>query len=102
MTYRVVYTDRVMADIAAKVDHLREQFVGEKTIEDWFAALFDRIDGLYDMPRLYGLDHPATERLGYKIHKLTYHKYIVHYRVNDETRTVYVLSFFHGSTRKEA
>lgn len=101
MTYRVIYTERVMADIAAQVDHLREEFVGEDTIERWFTGLFDRIDDLYDMPRLYGLDHAATERNGYNIHKMTHKGYIVRYRIHEASKLVEVLSFFHGSRRRE-
>jgi len=102
MSYRVVYTERVIADIGKKVDHLRGQHVSEQTIEHWFEGLFDRIESLYEMPRLYGLDHPASNKHGYDIHKLTYKSYVVRYRIDYKSRTVYILSFFHGSRRREA
>jgi len=102
MSYRVVYTDPVIADIKAKVDHLREQHVSEQTIEHWFTGLFDRIRDLYDMPRMYGLDHAATRRNGFEVHKLTYKQHTVQYRVFDDPDIVLVLAFMHGSKRKEA
>ena len=102
MSYRVVYTEHVIANIDQKVDHLRSQHVSEQAIEGWFEGLFDRIQSLYEMPRLYGLDHAASEKHGYDIHKLTYKSYIVRYRIEHASRTVYVLSFFHGSRRREA
>ena len=100
MTYRVVYTDSVLGDIDAKVDHLREQHVSEQTIERWFAGLFDRMDVLYLEPRMYGLDHRATKRNGFEVHKLTYKDHAVQYRIMDELNTVLVLAFMHGAKRK--
>lgn len=100
MTYRVVYTDLVMADIAAKVSHLREQHVSEQTIEQWFTGLFDRMNVLYEEPRMYGLDHAATKRNGFEVHKLTYKDHVVQYRVFDDQHIVLVLAFMHGARRK--
>lgn len=48
MTYRVLvlYTQSVRADIAAQVKYLQDQQVSTETIENWFARLFDQIDGM--------------------------------------------------------
>jgi mRNA-degrading endonuclease RelE of RelBE toxin-antitoxin system len=102
MTYRVVYTDRVIADIRARIIQLREAHAGEHVIDAWFGDLFDAIDYLYAMPRLYPVDEPFSQRRGVEIRKLTFRKYVVRYRVDDEARMVYVLSFFHGAFRREA
>ncbi len=102
MNYRVIFTERVIADISEKVDYLRAQHVSEQTIGRWFEGLLDRIETLYDMPRIYGLDHAASKQHGYSIHKLTYKKHIVRYRVDDDARRVYILSFIHGAARREA
>ena len=101
MTYRVLYTDRVIADLAGRVDRLREDHVAEHVIEAWFSELFDTVDDLYEVPHRYPVDEPESRRRGFEIRKLTFRKYIIRYRVSDRTRTVYVLSFFHGAMRRE-
>lgn len=100
MTYRVVYTQRVVTEIKRQVDYLREQHAGEAVIENWFSGLFDRIESLYDMPRLYGIDHAASQHHGHTIRKLTYKNYIVRYRIDESTNSVYVLAFQHGSRQR--
>lgn len=102
MTYRVFYTDRVTAQVAAQVDYLREQHVSDRVIEAWFLGLFDAIDDLYDLPRRFPVDQPESERQGFEVRKLTFRRYTVRYRVDEERRVVEVLSFIHGSMRREA
>lgn len=78
MSYQVIYAPSVLANIREHVRYLLEdQKVSPATVERWYRPLFDRVEGLYDMPRLYGLDHGATKRLGFEVHKLTYKKYVI-------------------------
>lgn len=100
MIYRVVYTDSVMADISAKIVYLQDQQVSERIIEQWLAGLYDRMNVLYKEPRMYGLDHAATKRNRFEVHKLTYKDHVVQYRVLDDQQTVLVLAFMHGAKRK--
>ncbi|MEO0966626.1 MAG: type II toxin-antitoxin system RelE/ParE family toxin [Planctomycetota bacterium] len=103
MNYKVIYSPRVRADIREHVRRLIEdEHVSPVTVERWYKPLFEAINNLYDMPRLYPVDEPYSRRRGVEVRKLTYKKYIVRYRVDDDTRTVNVISFFHGSRRREA
>jgi len=102
MKYRVFYTARVTADVTRRIDDLRKAHAAEHVIEAWFGGLFDAIDKLYDMPNRYPVDQPESERLGYKIRKLTYRKYIIRYRVDKKSHLVFVMSFIHGARRRKA
>ena len=56
MTYRVLYTANVRAEISAQVDYLRDKAVAEQTLDRWFTELFDTIDTLYEMPKRHSVD----------------------------------------------
>ncbi len=101
MSYRVFHTARVTAEIDAQIDYLRTQHVAERVIAAWFAALFDAIDDLYEMPKRHPVDRPESKRQGFEVRKLSFRKYVVRYRVNDDHRVVEVLSFMHGARRRE-
>jgi len=81
MTYKVFYTDRFKSNLRQHIRHLVDQHVSAKTIEHWYSPLLDNIDQLYEMPRLYAVDEPYSQRVGYEVRKLTYKNYIIRYRV---------------------
>jgi len=49
MNFRVVYTSHARTSIAEQVDYLRRERVADEVIENWFSALFDAIDNLYEL-----------------------------------------------------
>jgi len=102
MSYRVVYTDRVNSHFDQHVQYLTHQHVPRHVIEGWYAPLLDAIDQLGEMPRLYAVDEFYSRRSGFEVRKLSYKKYIVRYRVDEQARAVYVLSFMHGARRPDA
>jgi plasmid stabilization system protein ParE len=102
MSCRVFYTARVSAEIDAQIDYLRAQHVSEYVIAAWFAGLFDAIDALYEMPKRYPVDRPESQQQGFEVRKLIHRRYCIHYRVDDDGRTVEVLSFLHGARRRES
>lgn len=101
MSYRVLYTATVTAEIGAQIDYLRGQHVAENVISDWFTALFDAIDDLYEMPRRCPVDRLESQRHGFEVRKLIFRHYIVLYRLDEDRRVVEVLSFMHGARRRE-
>lgn len=96
MTYRVVYTDGIKADIAEKVTELRDESVSEPTIEKWFSGLFDRIDALYEAPKRHPVAGDLSSDAGFEVRKLTYGQYLVYHRVDDDSRLVAALTLRHG------
>jgi mRNA-degrading endonuclease RelE of RelBE toxin-antitoxin system len=97
MTYSVLYTAHVTAQIEKRIDSLRSQHVSEPTIERWFGRLFDAIDDLYERPRRFPVDLAESQRRGYPVRKLIFGDYIIRYRIDESNRAVYVMSFIHGS-----
>ena len=100
MSYRVFYTHRVIAEIAARIQRLRDDRVSEPTIAAWFTDLFDAIDDLKEMPRRFPIDAPESEARGREIRKMSFRNYIIRYRVDEADACVYVLSFMHGARRR--
>ena len=101
MTFRVLYTQTVRADIAAQVRYLQDQRVSPEIIEGWFARLFDLIDGLYQWPLRYPIAEPETREMGFEVRKIIYGQHLVFYRVSEEQRLVEVLAFRHGARRTQ-
>lgn len=102
MSYRVFYTDRVKSNFDEHVRYLTAEHVPRRVIERWYAPLLDAIDQLGEMPRLYMVDEFYSQRSGFEVRKLGYKNYTVRYRVDEQARVVYVLSFMHGARRPDA
>ena len=100
MTYRVLYTESVRADIAAHVRYLQDQQVSPEVIENWFAGLFDLIDSLYQWPLRYPVAEPESRAMGFEVRKIIYGRYLVFYRVDQAQHLVEVLAFRHGARRR--
>lgn len=96
MTYRIVYTARVNAEIAAQLAFMRDTEVSEGVIEGWFAALFDRIDSLREWPRRHPVAEDASLAEGEEIRRLVFGSYIVLYQIDEPSRIIHVLAFYHG------
>lgn len=100
MKYRVLYTQRILADIKEQVAYLQNEQVAPRTIDRWFSELFDAIDGLYEWPLRCPVDDAKSARFGFEVRKMNFGDYLIHYRVDPEARVVHVMSFQHGSRRR--
>ena len=101
MTYRIIYAPSVLTDIREHIQYLREQHVSDVTIEHWYTRLFKLLDDLDQMPRRYAVDRVLTEALKKETRKLNYGDYLVSYQVDDDSYTVKIIAFMHGSGRKK-
>ena len=77
MTYRIVYTPGLYAQVAAQVAYMRDKEVSEVVIEAWFADLFDHIDSLQEWPRRHPVAEPASQVEDEEIRQLVFGRYIV-------------------------
>ncbi|HOB73523.1 MAG TPA: type II toxin-antitoxin system RelE/ParE family toxin [Phycisphaerae bacterium] len=100
MTYRVLYTDNVRADIAAHVRYLQDQQVSSEIIENWFVGLFDLVDSLYLWPLRYPVAEPESRAMGFEVRKAIYGQHLLFYRVDQTQHLVEVLAFRHGARRR--
>lgn len=101
MNYRVVYTDPFLKDIDDHVDYLLGQGVSVATITRWYDTLFERLDGLDDMPKRLPVDEKMTGLTGHETRKLNYGDYLAFYRVLDDKHRVDLLHFQHGARERE-
>jgi plasmid stabilization system protein ParE len=101
MTYHVLYTADMQADIAAQVEYLQSQGVSADTIEEWFSGLFRLVDSLYEHPRRFSVAEAETAALGLEIRRAGYGQHLIFYRVSEQQKLVEVLSFRHGATRTQ-
>ena len=102
MTHRVLYTDNFTDEVRAQVAWLRKEGAPEHVIDAWFGRLFDVLDALSTFPHRCPIDAIERERTGADIRKVIFETWIALYRVDDEQRLVYMLSFVNGPARSEA
>jgi len=100
MTYRVIYTDGFLADIADHIAYLRGEHVGQDTLETWYERLFERLDTLDQMPLIHPVSESFSAEHGYEVRKMNYGEYLVFYRVHEAKRTVELMAFTHGARRR--
>jgi len=70
MTYRVVYTDSFLHDVADQVGHMRSQNMSDRTIRRWYDRLLKDTDTLEVWPRVYPVDDAYTVKVGWPTHKI--------------------------------
>ena len=100
MNFRVIYTSTFRQDISEHVDYLRDQHVPDDIIERWYDRLFSRIDDLGNWPKSCPVDEQMTEVIGREVRKLVYARHVVTYHVDEQGRSVQVLTMVHGARRK--
>jgi plasmid stabilization system protein ParE len=101
MNYRVIYSPSVRDDLREHIQYLIDQRVSAEIVERWYSRLFDAVDSLCEMPRRNAADRVASKRYGFEVRKLSFGRYLIHYRIDDDRRLVEVLSFVHAARRKE-
>jgi len=101
MSYKVFYTDTMIEQIQDQIQHLRKERVSGATIDGWFARLFDAVDSLYEWPLRHPVAEAESASRGFEIRKLNFENYLIHYRVNESTKVVEVLSFRHAARQPE-
>jgi plasmid stabilization system protein ParE len=75
-------------------------FIAQDSIDHalaWEDRLRDTIAGLSSF-RGYAVDEEASDRLGYKLHKIVFEgNYLIHYAVDEKARAVRIVNFRHGA-----
>lgn len=96
MAYNLITADSFRRDLDAVLGYLVLSLENKPAA----AALLDAVEASYHeiarMPLMYeACRDPYLKELGYR--KAVVRSYIMVYRVNEETKTVYILRLFHGS-----
>ncbi|MEM9019910.1 MAG: type II toxin-antitoxin system RelE/ParE family toxin [Planctomycetota bacterium] len=100
MTYRVTYTREFLQDIKRHNDYLIGEGAGIETVASWYAKVFERLDSLNELPHRYPVDERQTDLNGCETRKLNYQGYLVYYKVDEDRRSVFLLKFKHGASRR--
>jgi len=95
MAYKLIKTDSFQCDLDAVVAYIALSLENKAAV----ASLLDAIERSYGdierMPLMYEVCRdPHSKKLGYR--KAVIHKYIMVYKVDSETETVYIMRLFHG------
>ena len=102
MKFRVVYADSFVRAVDAHVAYLRGQRVADRVITGWYENLFDKLDGIEDLPYMHPLDEAYTARIGRSTRKVSFGDYIVYYQVDDSSYQIELVGFVHGASRRDA
>lgn len=100
MSYKLVMTDSFLRDLDNVMGYITLSLENKMAA----AALLDDIEKSYNniecMPLMYESCYDSRlKESGYR--KVTIHNYIMVYRVDEETETVYIMRLFHGRQNYE-
>ena len=95
MAYKIVKTDAFQRDLDAVIRYIAVSLENRIAAVSLLDAIEDSYEGLERMPLMYETCHdPYLKELGYR--KAVIRNYILIYKVNSETKTVYIMRLFHG------
>ena len=96
MAYRVELTRRAEEDALEAADHIAQD--SRAVAANWFRGLEQAVASLGEAP---GSFSAIVESLGlnHAYRSLRHHAHRVIYRVDETTRTVYVVRIYHGARR---
>jgi len=96
-TYRVRITPLVLAELQGIFDFIAKD--SPQNAAKMIGKLLDAIDGLNIFPHRYDVPRIGGGR-GVKIRSMPVWPYLVRYRIDDETKTVFILRVRHGSRQR--
>lgn len=95
-TYRVRITPLVLAALQGIFDFIAKD--SPQNAAKMIGKLLDAIDGLDIFPHRYDVPRSGGGS-GLKIRSMPVWPYLIRYRIDDETKTVFILRVRHGSRR---
>lgn len=96
-TYRVRNTPRATADLVGIFEYISRH--SPQNAARMVKKLVDAIDGLTILPHRYDVPRTGFVR-GKSVRSMPVRPYLVRYRIDESTQTVYVLRVRHGARRR--
>ncbi len=96
MTYRVIISDDALAGVAEFLDFIAETQQMPLTAQRWWEKALAKVETLRYMPRRCPLA-PENEFSSHELRMLIVDRCLFIFHVDDETSTVRVVKFRHGS-----
>lgn len=95
MAYKLMKTDSFQRDLDAVVAYIALSLENKVAASSLLDAIEKSYDGIERMPLMYeACRDPHLKRLGYR--RAVIHNYIMVYKVDNKTETVYIMRLFHG------
>ncbi len=95
MAYKLIKTDSFQRDLDAVIGYIALSLENRIAAASLLDAVEKSYDGIERMPLMYEACHdPHLKELGYR--KAVIRNYIMVYRVDEGSKTVYILRMFHG------
>lgn len=95
MAYKLIKTDSFLRDLDAVIGYIALTLENKAAAASLLEAIEKSYDGIEHMPLMYeACRDPYLKGLGYR--KAVIRSYIMIYKVDEETETVYILRLFHG------
>lgn len=95
MTYAVVITPAAKLRIRQQAEHIAVEQGAPGIAARWLARVFDKIDGLAEMPRRYAAAS-VEDWCDYEVRHVPIGQFVLFFTVVDETQTVWVIHAKHG------
>lgn len=100
MAYKLLKTDAFQRDLDAVIRYITVSLENKIAAASLLDAIEKSYDDLVNMPLKYEACHdPYLKELGYR--KAVIRNYIMIYKVDSETQTVYIMRLFHGRQNYE-
>ena len=100
MTYDVRITDSFNADLDQHLQWLADEKVSRFTIDRWFGKVYEQILRLDRMPQRHPVAQINLDGTDLKARKMNIGDHLVFYVVNEAQKTVDIVAFRRGLTRR--
>ena len=98
--YNITITDSADRELSEILDYLSVRLQNPAAATAFVEEVLSVYEALKHMPNMYELSHNLRlHRMGYR--KVVMKNYIMLYRVEESSQTVYVLHFFYGARQYE-
>lgn len=95
MAYKIIKTDAFQRDLDAAIGYLVLSLENKPAAATLLGEIEKTYDGLEQMPLMYeACQDPHLKERGYR--KAVIRNYIMVYTVDENTKTVSIMRFFHG------
>ncbi len=95
MIYEVLIVPAAKLRIRQQAEYIATEQQAPETAAKWLARVFDRVNGLAEMPRRFAV---AVEDAwcDYEVRRIPIGQFVLFFTIVDETRTVWVIHAKHG------
>ena len=99
MSYRVVYLQSVLDNLAETRAYLEREGAPAATTEPWFDRLFEKIANLALFPKQYKIAAKVSSLAARETRVMPFGDYLIFYQIDEEDRCLRIVAFTHAARR---